>query len=73
MIVECIPVMARDLKIGDEAAMYGTVVTITGEPFTEAGLKDGWVRIPMIWAGIKCSPPELATRSIVVRRPPRDA
>jgi hypothetical protein len=61
------PTPAASLKPGDKAAMYNTIVEIAGDPYAEPGLLEGWVRIPMLWAGVKCAPPERAdTRVLVV-------
>lgn len=52
-------VRVRDLEAGMAVRMYGTVVEITGEPYKD-GLytPEGWWRVPMIWGGIPCAPPE---------------
>jgi hypothetical protein len=58
----------KDLREGDFARLYGTVVEIAGTPSPGASphgsrrppLLPGWVYVPMEWAGVRCAPPEEA-------------
>jgi hypothetical protein len=55
------------LRKDDRVHMYGTVVTVTGTPYPEGG--PGWMRVPMIWDGVRCAPPELAGTEVVLAAP----
>jgi hypothetical protein len=62
-------VAVRDLKPGDQVVMYRTVVDILEPgPYHPAPedepLRGDWVRVPMLWDGDRCAPPDQAARLV---------
>jgi hypothetical protein len=51
-------IAVADMEPGMRVRMYRTVVEITGKPYGPPGMLPGWLRVPMIWDGVKCAPPE---------------
>lgn len=68
------PMYIRDLAEHDRVLMYGTIVTITGNPYVhtplegECELQPGWVHVPMIWDGFARSTGERADDLVAVSR-----
>ena len=59
------------LRKGDRVRMYRTVVEITG-PWKAGGnpgetwAEPGWGRLPIVWDGVKCAPPERGDMEVEV-------
>jgi hypothetical protein len=68
-------VKVRELRRGDKAHMYGTVVEILGPWFVPEGesLQAGWGRLPMKWDGLECAPPEQGGTEVKAERGERDS
>lgn len=68
------PMRIAELKEHDRVVMYGTIVTITGDPYVHTPLEGtcelqpGWVHVPMIWDGWARSTGERADDLVAVSR-----
>jgi len=62
--------MIRDLVPGDRVHLYGAVVQVTAPWYPEARAVPGWGRLPVIWDGERCAPPEEGARLAEVDHDP---
>lgn len=54
-----------ELAAGDLVHLYGTVVEVTAPWYVPGdGMTDGWGRLPVIWNGLACAPPEQGDRVV---------
>jgi hypothetical protein len=65
---EYVAVQIKDLKAGDRAIMYGTVVEITADPYKEDGMVQDWIRVPMKDRGTRLAPPEMGDWLVAIQK-----